>query len=183
MRGKAQQWSSDFYQSRSNFTLNDLTSGLLNRFTSQSNSKKLLEQFMARKQARSETDWNKILEEAGQIKTLKLLDTLALMRLVTSRAPETMKSFLLQKISETCSWSNFIKNAQETSWIAFENSKDFLIQDNKRMGIEEMEIDYIRKYAYQQDRNYNQKHEKFSKKKKWCELHKATLIPRMNALC
>ncbi|KAM0675544.1 hypothetical protein GVAV_000910 [Gurleya vavrai] len=40
------------------------------------------------------------------------------------------------------------------------------------MGIEEMEIDYIRKYAYQQDRNYNQKHEKFSKKKKWCELHK-----------
>ncbi|KAM0675543.1 hypothetical protein GVAV_000909 [Gurleya vavrai] len=52
---------------------------------------------MARKQARSETDWNKILEEAGQIKTLKLLDTLALMRLVTSRAPETMKSFLLQR--------------------------------------------------------------------------------------
>lgn len=158
LRGHALNWAVKTLELQPDMQLNSFLQQLHERFANTEKTHKILEEFLQTKSVSSRNEYLEMLKKGEYLIEKNCLNTVSAIKLIIARAPIVLKPILLQVASTSNSWEAFIKLAQDTMWIAFDQvSTEQIIIENRNI---------MRTQGYhtkKEGRNYG--------KKSFCKLH------------
>ncbi|MGL5771315.1 MAG: pol polyprotein, partial [Bacteroidales bacterium] len=133
LRGVAQTWAVSNFNSSQTITLNEVTNGLLKRFSNSKNKMERLNKFMAIKITRNKEELRKLTETATFLVSNGYMDVEPIIKLTILKCPSEIRSILYQATHEEYDWNKFLRALDNVSWLAFPDEAN----DINRFGREE----------------------------------------------
>ncbi|MGL5690695.1 MAG: hypothetical protein ACRDD8_07720, partial [Bacteroidales bacterium] len=100
LRGVAQTWAASNFNSSQTITLNEVTNGLLKRFSNSKNKMERLNKFMAIKITRNKEELRKLTETATFLVSNGYMDVEPIIKLTILKCPSEIRSILYQATHE-----------------------------------------------------------------------------------
>lgn len=162
LRGQAQTWATRIYKSEGTLTLDVFITQIQEKFSNVEKTHKLLEEFLKINEVNNERDFTELLKKGEFLVEKNCLNTTSCIKLIIARSPLALKPILLQFASVAATWDAFVKDAQNSLWIAFQApSKEELIIENRNI------LNLRSSHANKRNTNIHQQ----NNKKLFCKIH------------
>lgn len=120
LRGKALSWASELIESLSwNITKDDFITALKKRFIKFHDTELSLSKFLTSSSPSTREGFSELLKTGTVLLEKNLMTLGALMQVLISKCPDTIKSLLFETAERTTDWQTFIQRAEQVAWIAF----------------------------------------------------------------
>ncbi|KAF9760593.1 Retrovirus-related Pol polyprotein from transposon [Nosema granulosis] len=120
LKGEARSYLISFTNGDiSGLNLETLLESLKKRFGNSKRTDDVLRRFLDSESARSYDEFISLLRDATFLYEKECINMKSLVRLTISKSPSEIKSLLYQFACTSGNWSNFIKETEEASWLAF----------------------------------------------------------------
>ncbi|KAI5150447.1 hypothetical protein ENBRE01_1499 [Enteropsectra breve] len=119
LRGEALSWAALAMEHTIPTEMEQFVREIKTRFSTRNQTDLVLENFLNTHTVNSSEEYNKLLKEATQIFEKGLINKQALIKMVIAKSPSELKSYLFQTACSAPDWITFVKNAEDSAWIAF----------------------------------------------------------------
>ncbi|KAI5151821.1 hypothetical protein ENBRE01_2410 [Enteropsectra breve] len=119
LRGEAQAWATQYWETLVGLTFEQLAEELTSRFAKTRETAEVLTRFFGARQSATYPEYIGLLKDATLIFRRKCINLEALIKQVIVRSPGDIKSLLLQAAQNSPNWQSFVKSAEDAAWIAF----------------------------------------------------------------
>ncbi|KAM0686621.1 hypothetical protein COBT_002153 [Conglomerata obtusa] len=161
LRGKAQSWAAETFSIYNNIDIFDFKCRIESRFQSTTAKHGALKKFLSFPNPSTKTEYDELLHLASTIIENGGIKLEELLKLLIQKLPESIKTYLVTAANKSKMWSEFLKEAEEISWVAFK-------EDNSELFIGEIKKGTSKKYPPHNGLN----NEKWSyNKNKFCKVH------------
>lgn len=151
LKSNAQTWLATQIEKNPNIKVNELLTLMSNQFGSTKKTHEYLNEFLQLRKVENKEEYERLLDLAFKLRDKDCIGDNALIKLVIEKCPTELKPLLFKFTIEDGEWYNFLKEARESSWIAFQEEKLFYQKENQ---FEEKILRVQKDFKKRDNRNY-----------------------------
>ncbi|KAM0685517.1 hypothetical protein COBT_003272 [Conglomerata obtusa] len=132
LRGKARSWAAEIFSIYSNIDYYEFKLRIESRFQSTTAKHNVLKKFLTFPNPATKKEYDDLLHLATTITENGGIKLDELLRLLIQKTLESIKTYLVTAATRAKHWSEFLKEAEEISWVAFREKEECFIGQIKK---------------------------------------------------